>query len=141
MSNTFEIVRAVVGSRHKITKQQMIDILLALPIDLPHASTITGRFDDGRLYVGGKTIDDASMESDATARAWAELCKEITCISVLGTAYHDAGGEITNGLGVRYDEPGSMHPMQQAEITFAPAGMVGGYAYMRRHCRRLLIVE
>ena len=135
MTSIIDTVRRLVGRRHQITRQEMVDILLALELD-PARSTITGRGTDGRLHVGDKWVDDPADERRAVATAWERACRDITCISVM----HDR-----DGIGVRYDEPGSMHPMQQAELIFV-AEALGGYEYdqigqMRRHAKRLLIVR
>lgn len=130
---TLEVVRDVVGRRRRITREEMVDLLLALDLS-PEASTITGRMHgSGALHVGGETLPaDAtrSEEQQAVARAWAKMCRGITTVSVM--AYSDGQ------LGARYDEPGSMHPMQMAQLTFAPAGL--DTEYLRRHARRVLVV-
>ena len=130
-----DTVRRLVGRRHKITAEEMIEILLALDLD-PALSTITGRGQDGALYVGDRWVADPADEQAAVARAWARMCDGICCISVV---------RMDDSLGVRYDSPGSMHPGQQAEILFAPAELTG-YEYdqigqLRRHARRVLVVS
>jgi len=46
---------------------------------------------------------------------------------------------------VQYDQPGSMHPDQQAALTFGPEADRGdecdSHRYMRRHARRLVLVR
>lgn len=143
MSEAINTVRALIGRRHRITQAEMVAILMALPMDLPNGSTITARDPDGRLFVGSKPVARPSEEAQATAQAWAALCKGITCISVLRTGYY-VGDEMRVGLGVRHDEPGSMHPLQLAEVTFISRELgddSSSYSYLRTRCKRLLIVE
>ena len=71
----------------------------------------------------------------AAALYWARMASQhITYVS-LGDA---------RGYGprpVQYDQPGSMHPSQQASLTLGPAEDTRSHAYMRRHTRRLLLVR
>ncbi|HMJ13398.1 MAG TPA: hypothetical protein VK524_18395 [Polyangiaceae bacterium] len=138
--NTLDTVRGLIGRRHKISAQEMSTLLLSLlPTDLPERSTITGRGATGQLYVGGQWVTDPRCEAAATAQAWAELCTGITCVSVLPTSYY-VGDELRVGLGVRHDEPGSMHPEQQAELMFVPASL-GDLSYVRGKAARVLVVQ
>lgn len=134
-----------------ITREEMAQILMAAVPDLPEASTIAGRGADGRLYVGGAWVEPitedaaatARVEREATAKAWADMCRGITCISVLPTVYW-VGQEERHGPGVRFDAPGSMHPLQQAQIIFVPESAAQRretLAYLRRHAERVLIVQ
>ncbi|OFW05630.1 MAG: hypothetical protein A3H96_11255 [Acidobacteria bacterium RIFCSPLOWO2_02_FULL_67_36] len=126
-------VRALVGRRRQITRDEMQAILIAIhgPA-LPDRSTIGGRDADGHLYMGEEWIRDRDQELPATARAWARLCHGITCVSVFPD-------------GVRYDEPGTMHPLQHAPLTFVAADVVGDecgtIGYLRRHADRVLVVR
>ncbi|CAN5488561.1 hypothetical protein BH23ACI1_BH23ACI1_33350 [soil metagenome] len=149
-------VRRIVGRRTRITRDDMAAILASVP-NLPDVSTITGRDEHGTLVVGDewvepvreiqpdvppsmRTIDRAATdqrEREATARAWARACTRITCVSIIE---HD--GQVVE---VRHDEPGSMHPLQYAEVLFAPAAL-GGYDYdqigqLRRYADRVLVVD
>lgn len=143
--STLDIVRSIVGRRHKITREEMVAILMALPTDLVQASTITSRSREGRLYVGPQWVSDPADESRATARAWERACRQITCISVLPGSYYDRADNLVEGLSVRYDEPGSMHPLQRADILFAPEALEGHeydqIGQLRKHAQRVLIVR
>jgi hypothetical protein len=124
-SKTLEVVRRIVGRKSKITKDEMGAILMGLKeigLDLRNS------------YVHD-TMDDALRASIA----WVKACKGITCISA------SLSGYLRDGM-VRYDQPGSMNPMQHAEVTFMPQSLAertdhDPVSYMRRHCDRLLIVR
>ena len=118
---TLDIVRQHVGRRSRITRTEMRAILHSLA----HAG-----LDLANPYVSDTLGGDA-------ADAWVRACRDIRVISV------DARG-LRDGY-VRYDEPGSMHPMQRAELMFVSAAL-GDYDYdqigqMRRHADRVLIVQ
>lgn len=73
------------------------------------------------------------------ARHWAEYAsRHITYVS-LG----DSRGYCPRA--VQYDNPGSMHPSQQAALTFGPASDADdecdSHGHMRRHTRRLVLVQ
>lgn len=163
MSTTLDTVRHLVGRRSIISRDEMVAILVALDLP-PEASTIAGRSADGTLHVGDGWVDPVredrpdvppsarpidrpatrAAEVGATARTWAAMCEGITCVSVLPGSYW-LGDALTEGLTVHHDTPGSMHPLQVADLMFCPAAL-GGYEYdqigqMRRHARRLLIVD
>lgn len=121
---TLDTVRRLVGLRYKITRDEMAAILSALA---------AGGLDLRNGYV--RDTDDP-----ATAPyTWARACRSITCISV------DARRTLRDDNCVRYDEPGSMHPMHRAEILFAPETLAR-YEYdqigqLRRHAVRVLVVR
>lgn len=145
---TLDTVRRLIGRRHKISRQEMMDILVALDLP-PEASTICGRDQHGRLIIGTGRVQDcdfpaADQERSAMARAWANRCTGILCISVLRGSYY-VGDALTDGLTVRYDEPGSMHPMQRADLLFAPAELAH-YDYdqigqLRGRANKVLVVR
>lgn len=123
---TLDVVRRVVGRKSKISKDEMGAILMGLV--------------EARLvnlcnrYVHDTCGDDIL----AASIAWTKACEGIICVSVDSRGLRDGQ--------VRYDQPGSMHPLQHSEITFAPEGMAehtpgSTYAYLRRHADRLLIVR
>lgn len=75
----------------------------------------------------------------AAARHWAQTASQhITYVS-LG----DCRGFCPRA--VQYDNPGSMHPSQQAALTFGPETDAGdecdSHGYMRQHTRRLVLVQ
>lgn len=125
-STTLDIVRQHVGRRSRITRDEMAAILSAL-------GSAGLRLSNGYVHETTLGVADA-------ARTWAAMCRDITCISVMDAR----GGSLRDG-DVRYDEPGSMHPLQRVEVTFVPAAL-GRYEYdqigqMRRHAVRVLIVR
>lgn len=132
MKKIIDTVRSVVGRRTRITRPEMRTIIAALPIDIVEQSTIGGHDANGLLFVGGRRLDPFDDERAAMAKAWEHMCHGIICISAFD-AEDDYPG------GVRYDEPGSMHPQQRASVTFAPESL-GDMTYIRAHCERLLIV-
>lgn len=126
MTQTLDVVRRVVGRKRKITKDEMGAILMGL-VEARLVNLCNG-------YVRHTCGDDIL----AASIAWVKACHDIYCISVDSRGLRDGQ--------VRYDQPGSMHPMQHAEITFAPEGMTedtpgSTYSYLRDHCDRLLIVR
>ena len=72
------------------------------------------------------------ISADAPAN-WANAARGIVFISLFD--------EPDGPASIRYDEPGSMHPMQFAAACFVsedlPAGSVD---YLRDHCERIIIV-
>jgi hypothetical protein len=120
MDNTLDIVRRRVGERDEITRREMSDILTALG-----AAGLDLR--NGFLPPALTTPD-----------AWADRCGGIECISV------DAGGGLRDGY-IRFDQPGSMHPMQYAQVLFAPAELAGHeydqIGQMQAHAERVLVVS
>lgn len=137
MSKTIEIVRRIVGRRHKISAEDMIAILDALHrevgLDLRN-SYVASTLDLSSPY----DQESGHAQSPTAACAWARMCRDITCISV------DARGGLRDGY-VRYDQPGSMNPMQRAEILFAPSALEGReydqIDQLRRHADRVLVVS
>lgn len=121
-TSTLDIIRQHVGRRHQITREQMRAILAALEAQ---------GLDLRNPYVAGSLTTDAPT-------AWERACRGITVVSV------DARGSMRDGY-VRYDEPGSMHPMQCAELLFAPAALReyehDQIGQLRRHAERVLLVS
>ncbi|MGH8519852.1 MAG: hypothetical protein ACREU9_00100 [Gammaproteobacteria bacterium] len=118
-----DIVRQHAGRRYKISRHKMAEILESL-----HREGL-----DLNLEI---FVEDPS--GAIRARKWANACTGINCISVC-----DYGAE--HGFGMRYDDPGSMHPLHHAVIMFVPAEL-GGYEYdqigqMRRRADRVLVVS
>lgn len=110
-----ETVRRIVGARQKITQVEMATILLAL-------------CQEGLNLRNGFVQGTMSGDPQTTSAAWAGLCRGNTCISIVDGR-------------VRYDEPGSMHPLMYADVIFAPEGLPGApYKFLRQHARRVLIV-
>ncbi len=137
---TLDTVRRLIGRRHKISRQEMADILTALAADgvcLANGYVLdTVTYDDR-----GRPVLDADrwpvVNVLRAARAWANMCRGICCISVDHTGLRDGQ--------VRYDDPGSMHPQQHASLLFAPAHL-GDMEYdqigqLREHADRVLIVR
>jgi len=128
MTTTLDVVRRIVGRRLKITQDEMAAILIGL-VD----AGIVNLCND---YVRHTCGDDVR----AASSAWVTACRSITCISVDSRGLRDGQ--------VRYDEPGSMHPLQHSEIIFAPDGIPDAnpgsgstLKYLRRHADRVLIVR
>ena len=128
MTTTLDVARRIVGRRLKITQDEMAAILIGL-VD----AGIVNLCND---YVRHTCGDDVR----AASSAWVTACRSITCISVDSRGLRDGQ--------VRYDEPGSMHPLQHSEIIFAPDGIPDAnpgsgstLKYLRRHADRVLIVR
>lgn len=130
------IVRDYVGRRHSISREEMIDLLIVmgragLPLENSH---VPDTYD--LAPVPGQTYQRGVASSDPTraARAWAEKCSGITCVSVKLTGLRDGY--------VRYDSPGGMDPQQQADVTFAPATLrANNIDYLRERASRVLLVK
>jgi len=121
-TSTLDTVRRIVGRRSRIETTDMWRILEALAHD---------GLDLANPYIHAT---ETRILPDA-AQAWVDHCHGLVCISV------DARGRLRDGY-VRYDEPGSMHPMQHAELTFVPADIGDStVTYMRRHADRVLLVR
>lgn len=130
MNNTdiINMVRERVGRRHRISRREMMEILTALGeagLDLRNGyvdDTVVYDSPDGRT---GDPLDEQDVGRAATA--WANLCRDIVVVSIL-----------TDGH-VRYDEPGRMHPAQQAAVSFVSCDLRDA-DYIRRHAARVLLV-
>lgn len=128
MTTTLDVVRRIVGRKSKISKDEMGAILMGL-VEAKLVNLCN-------RYVH----DTCGVDSLAAAIAWTKACRSTTCVSVDSRGLRDGQ--------VRYDEPGSMHPLQHSEITFAPHGMRDAepgsgstLAYLRRHADRVLVVR
>lgn len=128
MTTTLDVVRRIVGRKSKITKDEMGAILMVLV--------------EERLVnlCNGYVRDTCGNDILAASIAWCKACHGISCISVDSRGLRDGQ--------VRYDQPGSMHPMQHSEITFAPDGMRDAepgsgstLRYLRQHADRVLVVR
>ncbi len=131
-TTTQTIVRQHVGRRSRITRDEMRAILQALTdagLDL-RSSYVHGTIDRHA------SSDTQPPQSAGAAETWAKSCRDLTCISV------DSRGRLRDGY-VRYDQPGTMHPMQQAELTFAPMTIYppATLDYLRDRADRVLLVR
>ena len=71
------------------------------------------------------------IRSDAPAN-WANAASGITFVSIFD-------GDNGQPGSIRYDEPGSMHPLQPAAISFyADAMPAASLDYLQDHCGRLI---
>jgi hypothetical protein len=121
------LVRASVGRQHKITREQMRDLLAELE-------------SRGLVELKNGWCQPRAGTSADYAGGWADMCRDITVISVLdATDPIEPRLRSSNPGEVRYDEPGRMHPLLKASLMFAPESL-GEYEYLRRRCRRLLVV-
>ncbi|MCC6314801.1 MAG: hypothetical protein IT337_12405 [Thermomicrobiales bacterium] len=116
----------VLGSRRRITRRDMRDLLIRL--------RALGLVELDNGWSGARRSADDWQQADA----WSRACQDITIISVLAPADLRAG---SNPGDIRYDHgSGSMHPMMRAALMFVPADAEHGTDYLRRRCKRLLIV-
>lgn len=143
-SRTIAAVRAVVGRRSKISRQEMaaiLDRLAAGGLELNNgwAPRIQGELPRS---VGSLMRTDADLPA-THAEAWAGACRGITCISVFDADDASvAQNASSNGGSIRYDQPGSMHPQLYAPAMFAPEELWEQSGdYLRRHAKRVLFVQ
>jgi len=122
MKPIIEIVEDRVGRRWKITSAELESILRT-------AHTEYGRDSLANSYVP-RSFDG---ESSRPWLAWLSMLRGITVISF--------GRDLRDGW-MRYDQPGSMHPGQQAALSLVREGGVSAQTipYLRTHRDRLLIV-
>lgn len=127
MTTLIEHVRRHIGRRHRINRDEMAMLL--------HALIIECRLDVQNDYMARSKGHPRHLPVPAptVAEAWAEACRDITCVSVVAD-------ESASDKYIRYDQPGSIDPMMHATLMFAPDGL-DDYDYLRQHCDRLLIVE
>lgn len=134
---TIDTVRRLVGRRSRISREEMATILTALAADgLDLRNDCAPETWD---WDGARAAEDQSPAQIArAAHYWARMCRDITCISVM------ASGCTPHGQ-VRYDQPGSMAPMQHADLMFVSERLRGyeydPIGYLRRHADRVLIVR
>lgn len=109
----------MVGRRHRITRAEMAAIIREL----------------GRA--GWPIAENGYLDTttDAAPERWASMvggCCVVCCAPGL-----------RDGC-IRYDEPGSMHPLQRCQLMFVSSALVGAeydqIGQMRRRCDRLMIV-
>lgn len=143
-SDILATARAMIGRRHRITRPEMRGLLCALaqegkveianPWFRPRDRTGRPMHHDGPFASG-------YAQRIAYADAIEAACHGLTVISVLADD-NPVGPRLasSNPGEVRYDEPGSMHPQLRTTLMFAPAGL-RDFDYLRRHTKRLLIVQ
>lgn len=133
-----DIVRSAMKARgwsvrHAITPEQAKVLIAALgEAGYPIASNGAPTYDPPRKYppTSGEERDRVLW---AAAEHWAKTAQDMY------VSFGDARGLLPRD--VQYDWPGSMHPRQQAAVTFGPArARPEEPAYMRTHTRLLLRV-
>jgi hypothetical protein len=141
-------VRAMIGSRNRITRPEMRGLLCALAerglVD------VVNQWFQPVDETGRKMSHDGPFASvSAQRRAYVDsieaACRDLTVISVLAeTDPLEARYASSNPGTIRYDQPGSMHPLLRASAMFAATSCCARQEtvdYLRRRTRRLLIVE
>ncbi len=113
-----DIVRRLCGRRRKITRDECVTM-----------------FDTLQAEAGLDLQDMGSYlpRPISAARAWERMCSGITFVSVCRFA--------DDTWGIRYDQPGSMNPMQMAEVSIIADTGHRDDGYIRRHCKRLIYVR
>lgn len=132
-----EIARAIIGSRWRVSVEEATRILAACG-EAGYDIAGNGAPEHAHRYPGDYGYPEYAPVRGAArdvviwsaAEYWARMATQHTYIS-LG----DCHGFLPRP--VQYDQPGEMHPVQQAALTFGPEPSV----YMRRHTRRLLVVR
>lgn len=121
-------------------------------LTIPQAALIIAALGEAGYPITGNGAPDYQASGPAPVRGaerdrviwdaaeyWAEKAsRHLTYVS-----FGDSRGYLPRG--VQYDQPGSMHPEQQASLTFGPwsdrGDQTDSHGYMRRHTRRLLLVR
>lgn len=131
MTSILDVVRAHVGRRRKITRAEMRDILTDLA---GHGLNMN----NGWCGIPQPTNPPASD----LAAAWTKMCEGIRVISVLAdTDSPRVRYSSSNPGSIRYDDPGSMHPMLRATLMFATADLAEQMGHLRRKAKRVLVVR
>ncbi len=119
---TNDIVNTVTlmfGRRRKITRDELVALLVSLETDAGiDLSGLTGAHRRAPI---------------SAARAWERMCSGITFVSICRYA--------NDSWGIRYDQPGSMNPMQHAALSFVAEAHRDEGGYLRSHCDRLVYVR
>lgn len=132
-SPILDVVREFVGSRHRINHNEMSAILA----DLANRNLV-----ELHNNWGGSSGMPEDTPAAELARRWAGCCQGITVISVLAD---DDPAEprlaSSNPGSIRFDDPGSMHPLLRATVMFAPE-RVGedSVQWLRARASRVLVV-
>lgn len=138
------MVKQRFGSRRKISRAEQVELLCDYSII---GGSLVNGYVDGTAPEAFNKLGHVASDEEAqeimnsqpesyhcsAAEAWMRATQGITVVSV--------GAHLRDG-GARYDQPGSMHPMQQAQVSFVAEGGVGASTldYLREHCGRLFIV-
>lgn len=126
MTDIKDIARSHVGRRHKISRVEMTAIL------------------DDLAARGLVSLDNGWGGPDAAG--WAKMCDGIQVISVLADDDAPAARAASSNPGsIRYDDPGSMHPLMHATLMFAPDELADHpydqIGQLRNKADRVLIVS
>lgn len=119
--------RTAIGRRHRISRAEMRRLLQVLS-------------DYQMIDLENGWVDAGKGDGDMT-EAWAQACRGITVISVLSDSDFRSG---SNPGSIRYDDPGSMHPMLRPTLMFASAEACERHEtleYLRDRAKRVLIVD
>jgi hypothetical protein len=125
------LVSSAVARRHRITRNEMRSVL----DDLWRHKVV-------ELDNGWQT----PRQDGDHAQAWADMCTGITVISILANDDSPVARNASSNPGsIRYDDPGSMHPLMRPTLIFAPASLADleydQIGQLRRRARRVLVVE
>lgn len=130
MTKTATIISDTIGRKRIITRAEMETLLLALH--------------EAGLDLSNAYVANSQKSPEIAAVAWAKSVEGITIISA---SIEGRGLGHSDGC-VRYDQPGSMHPMQKAEVMFVPENIENAFQppsyareFMTRHADRTLIVR
>lgn len=139
MTTIIDHVRRHVGRRHRISPAEMTALVQSL-VDEAGVDPRNGHYMAtlDRSDAAGRRPAELPPAPDAAA-AWTRACLQGSVISVMGPGSRDVQGDGQ----IRFDQPGSMHPMQRANVTFVARSALwdGTAEYLRARARRVLIVE
>lgn len=124
-----EIARAIVGTRRHISVREATVVLAACG---EAGYDITGNGAPGH---DGEYLPTRGPERDRLIWEAAEYWAQVATRHITYVSLGDARGFVPRS--VQYDQPGSMHPAQQAALTLGPERD----RYVERHTRLLLVVR
>jgi hypothetical protein len=84
---------------------ELATIIFTRTFEVPEG-TVAEKLKEQKAYRFSRVTSDSP---DFDVRQWVDMCRGCTCISI-GIGLRDGD--------IRYDEPGSMHPLQNAAICF-----------------------
>lgn len=135
------MVRFRLGRRRLVSRHEMENLLAdfsraggSLLNDYVHDTIPANDWKSvpGPEYISAAICAEGDRYHQRAAQAWVNVLNQTTLVSV--------GGDLENS--VRFDEPGSMSPLQRSDVIFAAAdSALKTLRYLRTKCQKLLLVR